>query len=244
MYFMGLSATRFFKHWPDLAAEYDQISLHNCWIETFKHDGTQMVPPLLVSRRLRDEGLDPDTPPGTFQMRPLVYRMYIRQVEKLGVDIQFGKKVVDYFEDEERGRAWVVTDKGETFEADVVIAADGVASKSQRLVGGQVRAMKSGRAMWRAAFPIQYLDKDPEVKRFFRMMKGKTGPEPIIRTWLGYVVVLPAAAYSVEFLLTHLTDSPGAYALTLTREDTIIWIMNHDVSPYLPEIKTVAEHLH
>ncbi|KAK1759797.1 hypothetical protein QBC47DRAFT_338223 [Echria macrotheca] len=208
MYFMGLSATKFFKHWPEMLREYDEISLHNAWIETFKHDGEMMIPPLKVSDRLRDAGLDPDTPPGTFQMRPLVYKMYVRQVERLGINIKFGHKVVDYYEDTELGRAGVVTDKGEKFEADVVIAADGVGSKSQKLVGGQVRAMKSGRAMWRAAFPIHHLDKNPEVKQFFRMHKGETGDEPIIRTWLG----------------------PGTYAMTLTRADTMIWIMNHDVT--------------
>jgi 2-polyprenyl-6-methoxyphenol hydroxylase-like FAD-dependent oxidoreductase len=185
MYFMGHSATKFFRHWPEMAKEFDEISLHNAWIETFKHDGTRMIPALKVSDRLRDAGMDPDTPPGTFQMRPLVYKMYVHQVKKLGVKIQFGKRVVDYFEDEAAGKAWVVTDQGERFEGDVVIAADGVGSKSQKLVGGQVRAMKSGRAMWRAAFPREHLDKHPEVKEFFKMKDGATGEEPIIRTWLG-----------------------------------------------------------
>ncbi|KAK3938574.1 hypothetical protein QBC46DRAFT_265088 [Diplogelasinospora grovesii] len=208
MYFMGLSATKFFKHWPEMAKEFDEISMHNAWIETFKHDGTRMIPPRKVSDRLRDAGLDPNTPPGTFQMRPLVYKMYVHQVQRLGIPIQFGKKVVNYFEDDARGKASVVTDQGERYEADVVIAADGVGSKSQKLVGGQVRAMKSGRAMWRAAFPIRHLDKNPEVKGFFKMQKGETGDEPIIRTWLG----------------------PGTYAMTLTRPDTMIWIMNHDVT--------------
>ncbi|KAK4168442.1 hypothetical protein QBC43DRAFT_360343 [Cladorrhinum sp. PSN259] len=208
MYFMGLSATKFFKHWPEMAKEFDEISLHNAWIETFKHDGSQMITPLKVADRLRDAGLDPDTPPGTFQMRPLVYKMYVRQVRKLGVKIQFGKRVVHYWEDKTRGKAGVETDKGEKFEADVVIAADGVGSKSQKLVGGQVRAMKSGRAMWRAAFPIHHLDKNPEVKEFFKMVKGETGDEPIVRTWLG----------------------PGTYGMTLTRPDTMIWVLNHDVT--------------
>ena len=205
MYFMGLSATRFFKHWPELSKEYDEISLHDAWIETFKHDGSQMIKPLRVADRLRAAGLDPDTPPGTFQMRPLVYKMFVNQVERLGVKVSFGKRIVDYYEDEERGKAGVKTDAGETYEADVVIAADGVGSKSQKIVGGQVRARSSGRAMWRAAFPIEHLDKNPEVKEFFKMMEGD---QPIVRTWLG----------------------PSTYALTLTRKDTMIWIMNHDVT--------------
>lgn len=125
MYFMGLSATKFFKHWPEMSAEFDEISLHNAWIETFKHSGEQMIAPLLVSDRLRDAGLDPDTPPGTFQMRPLVYKMFVNQVQRLGVEVQFGKRVVDYFEDAETGRAGVVTDQGDRYDADIVIAADG-----------------------------------------------------------------------------------------------------------------------
>jgi 2-polyprenyl-6-methoxyphenol hydroxylase-like FAD-dependent oxidoreductase len=125
MYFMGLSATRFFKHWPELSEEYDSISLHNAWIETFKHDGERMIPPSKVSERLRAQGLDPDTPPGTFQMRPLVYKMFVRQVEKLGVTVQFGKKIVDYYEDEVQRKSYAVSDKGERFEADIIIAADG-----------------------------------------------------------------------------------------------------------------------
>ncbi|KAK3315900.1 hypothetical protein B0H66DRAFT_582804 [Apodospora peruviana] len=209
MYFMGLSATKFMKHWPEMAKVFDDNSLHNCWIETFKHSGERMIIPLKVADRLRDAGLDPDTPPGTFQMRPLVYQMYVDQVKKLGVEVQFGKRVVDYGEDEARGKAWAITDKGEKYEADVVIAADGVGSKSQKLVGGQVRAIKSGRAMWRAAFPKEILDKNPEVKEHFKMHKSETGvDEPIVRTWLG----------------------PGTYAMTLTRPDTMIWIMNHDVT--------------
>jgi 2-polyprenyl-6-methoxyphenol hydroxylase-like FAD-dependent oxidoreductase len=205
MYFMGLSATRFLKHWPDLLEEYKKISLHNCWIETFKHTGDVMIGPKKVADRLRDVGLDPDTPPGEFQMRPLVYKMFVNAVEKHGVSVEFNRKIVDYYENEETGKASCVADDGELYEADVVIAADGVGSKSQKLVGGQVRATPSGRAMWRAAFPREALDANPRVKEFFKMQPGN---EPIVRTWLG----------------------PSTYALTLTREDVMVWIMNHDVS--------------
>lgn len=125
MYFMGLSATRFFKHWPELSEEYDSISLHNAWIETFKHDGERMIPPSYVSDRLRAQGLDPGTPPGTFQMRPLVYKMFVRQIEKLRVDVEFGKRIVDFTEDEAAGKAYAISDQGEKFEADIIIAADG-----------------------------------------------------------------------------------------------------------------------
>jgi len=182
MYFMGLSGTRFFKHWPEMEKEYQDISLHNAWIETYKHSGEQMIPPKKVADRLRAAGLDPNLAPGEFQMRPLIYKMFIHAVEKLGVNIEYNRKVVDYYEDEKTGKGGCVTDEGERYEADIVIAADGVGSKSQKLVGGQVRAESSGRAMWRAAFPKHHLDKDPDVKEFFKMQPGN---EPIVRTFLG-----------------------------------------------------------
>lgn len=67
---MGLSATKFMKHWPELSQRYEEISLHNAWIETFKHDGEHMIKPLKVAERLAAAGLDPNTPPGTFQVYP------------------------------------------------------------------------------------------------------------------------------------------------------------------------------
>jgi len=184
MYFMGLSATRFMKHWPDLTEEYDKISLHNAWIETFKHSGEQMIPPKKVADRLKAQGLDPMTPPGTFQMRPLVYKMFVNHIQKLGVNVEFNRRVLEYTEDAENGKATCKTDDGKEYTADVIIAADGVGSKSQAIVGGQVRARTSGRAMWRAAYPISALDKDPEVKEFFKLQNGD---EPCVRTFLGYV---------------------------------------------------------
>ncbi|KAI1827439.1 hypothetical protein F4861DRAFT_550380 [Xylaria intraflava] len=208
IYFMVHSATKFFRHWPELLQEYQDISMGDAWMETFKHDGERTVARMKVSERLRRAGMDPNTPPGAFQMRPLVYNMFVHQLQKLGVKVEFGKRVVDYAEDETREKAIAITDHGERFEADLVIAADGVGSKSQKIVGGQVRGRSSGRAMWRAAFSSEHLDKNPEVKKFFGCMGGENNDEPLIKTYLG----------------------PGTYALTLTRPGTVVWIMNHDVT--------------
>ncbi|KAF2746385.1 FAD/NAD(P)-binding domain-containing protein [Sporormia fimetaria CBS 119925] len=204
MYFMGLSATRFFKHWPDMAKRYYEISLHNCWIETFQHNGNRMFAPALARERLRAQGApEGSPPPGIFQMRPLVYKMFVDEVEKQGIPIHYNHRVVDYFEDESRQKGGVITADGKRHEADVVIAADGVGSKSQALVGGVVRAKASGRAMWRAAFPYKIVEEHPELKKFWSVMQP--GDQPIVRTFLG----------------------PGTYALTLSRKDVMVWIINH-----------------
>jgi 2-polyprenyl-6-methoxyphenol hydroxylase-like FAD-dependent oxidoreductase len=179
MYFMGLSATRFLRHWPEMKERYDEISLHNAWIETYKHDGALMLPPQKVSDRLHAAGLDPGNAPGAFQMRPLVYKMLLCEVEKLGVNIEYGCHVVDYFENEGEGGG-VELEDGRKLEAKLVVAADGIGSKANKLVGGQVRARSSGRAMWRAVMPTEYLDADPEVKKFFDLQNGV---DPIVRTY-------------------------------------------------------------
>ena len=206
MFSLGLSATKFFKHWPEMFEEYKDIALLNCWIETFKHDGTQMVPPSKVADRLKDKRLD--AAPTCLQVRPLVYAMFSRQVEKLGIKVDYGTNVVDFIAAPGRGKAGAVTEHGERFEADVVIASDGVGSKSQRIVGGEVRAKSSGRAIWRCAFPIERLDESPKFKEFFKLAVDDNGNQQTI---------------VMKFF------APGSYAMVLTREDRVIFIMNHNV---------------
>ncbi|KAF2188639.1 hypothetical protein K469DRAFT_737428 [Zopfia rhizophila CBS 207.26] len=183
------------RHWPELKEEYWRIPLHNAWIETFKYSGEVILLPTKVVGRLRAWGLNPGTPPSEFQMRPLVYEIFVHRVEKFAISIELSSRVVDYSEDEIAGRGGCTTEDRKRYEADTVIAADDVGSKLQKLVGRRVRAEPSGRAMWRAAF----------LRKVFRMVPGN---ESIVRTWLG----------------------PSTYAFTLTREDVMVWIMNHDVT--------------
>ncbi|KAF2489511.1 FAD/NAD(P)-binding domain-containing protein [Lophium mytilinum] len=201
MFFMGLSATRFLEHWPKLMEEYNSFSLSNAWLELRTHTGAVLGPPMPVTK-IQAPGLNAGVPPGKFQMRPLIYRMLVDEAERIGVKTVYNARVVDYFEDE--NSAGAVTEDGTRYTADVVIAADGVGSKSQKIVGGQVRAQPSGRAMWRAAFPREVLDEHPEVKDFIPLKDG----QPVVRTWVG----------------------PSTYAMTATQEDLIIWTMNHDVT--------------
>ncbi|KAK3618975.1 hypothetical protein LTR56_024312 [Elasticomyces elasticus] len=164
--------------------QYRDISLHNAWLETFKHDGQQMLEPQKVADRLQEQGLDPGSAPGAFHMRPLVYKMLLEQVEKCGIEVEFGKRVVDYFESSTDGG--VELEDGTRLTADIVVAAD-------------------GRAMWRVVFPVDMLEQNPKARDFFKLQNDE---DPIVRTIF----------------------APGSYALTLTRKDVIVWIINHDVT--------------
>lgn len=77
-----------------------------------------------------DAEVDPNNASMVMQMRPLWHKMLWHQVQRFGIEVSFGKRVVEYFEDSDRGVAGVVTDRGERTEAEVVLAADGVNSRS------------------------------------------------------------------------------------------------------------------
>ncbi|KAK5718236.1 hypothetical protein LTR17_015754 [Elasticomyces elasticus] len=208
MYFMGLSATRFLKHWPEMQKQYNDISPHNAWIETFKHDGQQMLEPQKVADRLHAQGLDPGSAPGAFQTRPLVYKMLLEQVEKCGIEIEFGKRVVDYFESSTEGG--VELEDGTRLTADIVVAADGIGSKSQRLVGGQVRAKSSGRAMWRAVFPVDVLEQNPKVRGFLQAAERRGSNCADLLCVTGSEAESWSNTIEADEVLREMNNTPGA----------------------------------
>ncbi|KAH7908343.1 hypothetical protein BJ138DRAFT_1174229 [Hygrophoropsis aurantiaca] len=81
----------------------------------------------------------------------------------IGVDIRFDHGVDGYYEDEARGKAGVFV-KDEKFEADLVVAADGVKSQARHyILGYDDKPRASGYAIFRAWFDAkeQGVDKDP-----------------------------------------------------------------------------------
>lgn len=70
--------------------------------------------------------------------RPKLIAALYGFVKLLGIPVTFGKKVVDYRESLEDSRAGVVAEQGEKFEADLVIAADGMGSISWKQTGRNV----------------------------------------------------------------------------------------------------------
>lgn len=123
------------------------------------------------------------------------------QVQALGIEISFGQRVADYFEDDTRGG--VVLDDGTRLEADVVVAADGVGTKSHRLVSGRdVRAMASGRSIFRTAYPVELVVSDPELAERFPLVEGGRG---VFEMWTGsdINIVVYRGPERMEWLITH-----------------------------------------
>ena len=117
------------------------------------------------------------------QSRIKFYKSLIRQAERLGLLIEYHKRVVSYYEDGESGIGGVVLESGERREADVVVAADGIKTSSGRLISGEdIQPKESGMAIYRSAYPIEHALSEPQVKARWHF---KSSDRPIWEFWLG-----------------------------------------------------------
>ena len=103
------------------------------------------------------------------------------QAERIGIFVEYGKKVVEYYETDES--AGITIENGEKIQADIVISADGIGSKSSIItMGRELKARSSGRAMYRAAFPVETALADPMVRERFALLEDGT---PVVELWMG-----------------------------------------------------------
>ena len=109
--------------------------------------------------------------------------MILDQLDRIRVHIEYGKEVVNYFEDAESGRAGVVLKDGSRHEADLVVAADGLHGKSWALVAGHpVPARSSGDAIFRVAYPVELALADPMVADRFKLLEDGSS---VAEMWIG-----------------------------------------------------------
>lgn len=93
------------------------------------------------------------------ETRSGVAHMLTSQCQRLGIQIQYGATVVAFNETEEHAIATIET-KNEVIhaEADIVVAADGVGTKSHAHVSGQpVKATGSGYSVLRSIVRLDSL---------------------------------------------------------------------------------------
>src|SRR6478609_1257761 len=85
--------------------------------------------------------------------RSKLHNVLFEYAEQLGIPIEFSAGVSEFFETDDHGG--VVLSDGRRLEADVVVAADGVGSKSWALVvGSNDPPISSGFVLYRVTFPV------------------------------------------------------------------------------------------
>jgi 2-polyprenyl-6-methoxyphenol hydroxylase-like FAD-dependent oxidoreductase len=96
--------------------------------------------------------------------RRKLHNLLCTYAKELGIPILFESPVVEYFESSESGG--VLLQNGQKITADVVVAADGVGSKSRAIIDGNRDApISSGFIMYRISYPADVAMKNPIIEK-------------------------------------------------------------------------------
>lgn len=109
------------------------------------------------------------------------------QARRLGITLHYGKYVVEYEEDDTKGfpKGFVTTSAGDRYSADLIVAADGVGTKSHKhIIGAAPLPSSSGFAVYRAVIPIERLHGISQASKDKIFCESR----PEFRIYLGYVI--------------------------------------------------------
>ena len=154
--FFGImhTATDPMKWYPELYAAFKSVAW-DTWTSYHKPDGKMEVPASPLSAKTF----------GKVFLRADMAQILTDEVQRRGIEIRYNSKVINYFETAEHGG--VVLENGERLMADVVVAADGLHSRSWKLVvGTKEEPSSSGNAIYRAAYPLERALQDPVYRNY------------------------------------------------------------------------------
>ena len=154
---MNASALATFHHYPDMLAEFNNQASHE--ITVYNYDGTRMFGP--TEAEWNQPGCVHVAKVPFLPMvvhRPSFFDSVLRAVERRMISIEWSSPVFHYGEDVARDVAWVELKDGRKLEADLVIAADGIGTKSHGAVTGrEIEAYSSGFAVLRTTVPTEIM---------------------------------------------------------------------------------------
>lgn len=135
--------------------------------------------------------------------RPRLIKALYDYTTSLGIPVTFGKRVSDYEESSETSRAYAITDKGERFGGDVVIAADGIGSKVGKvMIGKEIKAISSGFSAYRVTYPTNLLQADPFLAEQYPLRNGDPDYCEVYMSPQGQMITLISPELTT-WLLTH-----------------------------------------
>lgn len=103
--------------------------------------------------------------------RPDFHQLLLIQANNVGIEVDYGQRVVEYFVDGTARKGGVILQGGSKLKADLVVAADGVGTKLYILtMGKKVDAKGSGYAIYRTAYPIELALVDHQVAERFKLL--------------------------------------------------------------------------
>ncbi|KAI1382340.1 FAD/NAD(P)-binding domain-containing protein [Hypoxylon crocopeplum] len=229
---IGPSAITTLHHYPSMLKEYDELA-HDAHFSIVAKDGTAKMPP--VEFEWNQEGVAPN---GAYPLRIKTLcgrntfaEMLSNQCKRLGIHITFGVAIEAYEEDITKGTATALTLDGRRFTADVVIAADGIGTKSHAVtLGHPVKALKTGFITYRAMYSTEHLKGVPIVEDAIQRSK-----RPALQIF---------TSHKTHWCVISLTESRVSVGITTEEDDnsaTESWsstVSNQRALSALPEPDT------
>ncbi|KAI5923147.1 monooxygenase [Camillea tinctor] len=205
---IGPSAWVTLHRYPTMLQEYNRIGNNSRW-RACAADGTTVD--LMEEYEYNLPGVAQHAAYPLYvksvMVRSQLAKMLQDQCHRLGIPINYGVTITQY-EEKEKVATAISTD-GRRFTGDVVIAADGVGTKSHAAVLGKpTRAMSSGYIAFRAAIPMSALSDAPKTMNLIDELKGR----PENRIYSGndghhhIVALLPQPAQQVIAIILSVKD--------------------------------------
>jgi 2-polyprenyl-6-methoxyphenol hydroxylase-like FAD-dependent oxidoreductase len=191
---IGTSATRQFKKWPGMAETYSSI-VYRPAMNMYTAEGVFVGGPFELSEESHYRPVPVSRP-------KLITALYDYAIS-LGILVTFGHRVVDYEESSNANRAWAITDRGTRFEADAVVAADGIGTRSGKIMASKdAKAISSGWSVYRVTYPTKILQEDPVLAKRYLLREGDPDYCQVFMSSKGQVIILVSPEL-VTWLFTH-----------------------------------------
>ncbi|KAF4839519.1 FAD-dependent monooxygenase fsr3 [Colletotrichum siamense] len=217
---LGPNSYAILKEYPTMLQEWDQFAFD---VETcFCHrDGKFAIPKAEFEHHLPGVATHVIWP---IRAKPIASRrdlalMFLGQCKRLGIPVTYGVNITQYSEDG-KGTATAHAEDGRTFTGDVVIAADGIGSKSCGVtLGKPVRAVSTGYCADRVMYSTEHIKDAPALQKAIAELE-----RPQLRMYTApdmYLVFLLSKTH-IFLGITHKDDGTAveSWSSTVTPEQT------------------------
>jgi 2-polyprenyl-6-methoxyphenol hydroxylase-like FAD-dependent oxidoreductase len=148
------NGARHFERWPGVIEAMQKVARQTSWLDLYHWKGEFITRQSFANEK--------SWGPRINGHRGELYGIIYQHARDRGIEVRFGTRVTDYFEDEKE--AGVIAN-GEKMTADIVVAAEGVRSRGRKIVlGFDDKPKSSGYAVYRSWFPGDVIAKNVMLK--------------------------------------------------------------------------------
>ena len=171
------------RHWPELCVAIESEQ-YDFWMSYYRNSGEHIDGPHPPSFNDPGNVAGRKGPYVAFaHSRVKLYKSLLRQIDRLSLKIEYGNRVVEYYENTSMSVGGIVLESGKKREAQVVIAADGINTVSDIITSGaHIEPKETGMAIYRATYPVEHAFSKTAVQERWTHRKGD---RPIWEFWVG-----------------------------------------------------------